>query len=146
MGKILGPGGQPVQKPKTEERKIPEDLLKQIKDKSDKRNDIFNEFMQVSLQRANAVKKEAELLEKMKNNGQSLQNRIENAFKKMKLKDEKNYNWRFDGNNAFIGIPRPKRPEAPKPVKPKVEEKPKEGRGEKPETTKPKEALKEEKK
>ena len=135
MGKILGADGQPVQKPKTEERKIPEDLLKQIKDKSDKRNDIFNEFMQVSLQRANAVKKEAELLEKMKNNGQSLQNRIENAFKKMKLKDEKRYTWRYNGEDKFIGRLTPKRPEKPKPpVTPKVEETSK--KEEKPETPK----------
>jgi hypothetical protein len=110
MGKIVGTDGKPIES-KLVEREIPEDLLKSINEVGNKRSMIFNEFLQISLQRAGLVKREQELLEKIKNNGQSLQNRIENAYKKMKLKDEKEYNWRFDGRSKFIGRPIPEKKE-----------------------------------
>lgn len=108
--KILGPNGHPVEH-KLEERVIPEDLLKTITDTGEKRNDILNEFVQVSLQRVNLVKREAELLKKMQDNAQSLKNRIENAYKKMKLNDEKAYSWSYNGKGKFIGRLMSKKPD-----------------------------------
>ena len=48
MGKIVDASGKPIES-KLEEREIPEDLLKDIKEAEDKRNALFNEFLQTSL-------------------------------------------------------------------------------------------------
>ena len=106
MGKIVDAAGHPFEEAR-KEREIPEDLLKSIKEGEDKRNGIFNEFLNVSLKKAALSKREQELLEKITNNAQSLKNRIENAYKKMKLNRDSEYTWAYDGNDKFIGVPTP---------------------------------------
>jgi hypothetical protein len=96
---------------KVETREVPEKLREKIKAKEEARRKLVNEFLGVAFKRANLNRQERELLEKIDNNAQALDSAIENAYKKMRLDNEKEYQWSYTKDGNFIGI---KKPEPPK--------------------------------
>lgn len=99
---------------KVVEREIPEKLAEVIKEKEETRRKLVNEFLGVSLQKAGLARKEQELLTKLDNNTQSVQDAIKNAYNKMKLEKETEYRWQYKGNSRFIGVAVPPKPEEKK--------------------------------
>jgi len=107
----------PDGKPRVITEKIPEDLVKDIKEKIGKKNGLLQNFLRISLQIANANTQQAQLLEKMKNQEDVIGSAINHAFRKMKLKKKAEYQFRFDGKENFVGVynpPRPKKKEEKK--------------------------------
>jgi hypothetical protein len=96
---------------KVETREVPEKLREVIKAKEEARTKLSREFMQVAFQIAGLNRKEQELLSKIDNNAHSLNDAIENAYKKMRLDREKEYQWQYSKGGVFLGI---KKPEPPK--------------------------------
>ncbi len=96
--------------------KIPEDLVKDIKEKMKKKNGLLQNFLRVALSIANANTQQALLLEKMKSQEDVIGSAINHAFRKMKLKKNPEYQFRFDGRENFIGVmnPKPKKKEEKK--------------------------------
>jgi len=97
--------------------KIPENLAKDLKTKRDKKNTLLQGFLRLSLQIANAEAQQVQMLEKIKNQEQVIGSAIEHSFKKMKLRKQSEYQFRFDGKENFIGIynpPKPKKKEEKK--------------------------------
>jgi hypothetical protein len=100
-----------MEKPKVEMKKevkqvvekIPEKLLGDITDKQKKRGQLLNQMLQTSVQVIAGQERQQEILKKMKNNDQSLGDRIKNAYNKMKLKRKAQYNWRYNGKDSFVG-------------------------------------------
>jgi len=92
---------------KMEIREIPEKLRETIKAKEEARGKLTREFLQVTFQRAGLNRKEQELLEKIDNNAQALDSAIENAYKKMRLENEKEYQWSYTKSGTFVGIKKP---------------------------------------
>lgn len=88
--------------------KIPEDLAKDVDKVQDKKRQLLAEFMQVSISVTNYRNRQDELLVKMKNNGESLRAKIDNAFSKMKLKTRTDIDWQYDGKGNFLGFPKKK--------------------------------------
>jgi len=101
-------------KPRVITEKIPENLVKDIKEKIGKKNNLLQAFLRISLQIAGANAQQGQILEKMKNSEEVISSAINNAFRKMKLKKKAEYRFRFDGRENFIGVynpPKPKKPE-----------------------------------
>jgi len=90
--------------------KIPENLLKAINEVTQKKRILLNQFLQVSFQVVNTQKQQRDIADKLNNNEQSIGQKIQYAFKKMKLGKKKEYGWRYDGRGNFVGqlIPKPK--------------------------------------
>ncbi len=90
--------------------KIPEKLLIAINEVVNKKRTLLNQFLQVSFRVVNAQKQQKDMSDKLNNNAQSIGQKIQYAFKKMKLGKRKQYQWKYDGKDAFIGqlIPKPK--------------------------------------
>lgn len=94
--------------------KIPDNLIKDIKEKLKKKSGLLQSFLQMALRIGNAQKEQSITLDKMKNQEQVINSAINHAHRKMKLGKKKEYQWRFDGKENFIGIynpPKPKKPE-----------------------------------
>ena len=106
--KILGADGKAMKSDKNVEVIIPEDIQKKIKEKTEARRTIMHEFMDVSLQRALAVKNEQELLDKLKSNTDSLNAKIQFAHKKLRLDKDVNYTYRYREDGKFVGYPKKK--------------------------------------
>lgn len=94
----------PDGKPRVITEKIPENLVKDIKEKVGKKNGLLQNFLRVSLQIAGANAQQVQLLEKMKNQEQVISSAINHAFSKMKLKKKTEYQFRFSGKDEFIGV------------------------------------------
>ncbi len=94
--------------------KIPEDLVKDIKEKMKKKNGLLQNFLRVALSIANANTQQALLLEKMKSQEDVIGSAINHAFRKMKLKKNPEYQFRFDGRDSFIGVYNPPKPKVEK--------------------------------
>jgi len=105
-------------KKKTEEvkpviEKIPEKLLKVINETIQKKRNLLNQFLQISFQVVNAQRQQTNIADKLSNTEQSIGQKIHYAFKKMKLGKRKEYGWKYNGKDSFIGhpIPKPKKEE-----------------------------------
>ena len=105
--------------------KIPGHLFKAIDEVMQKKRIFLNQFLQVSFQVVNTQKQQKDIADKLNNNEQSIGQKIQYAFKKMKLGKRKEYQWKFDGKGSFVGmlIPKPKdkknsdKPTSPAPQK-----------------------------
>ena len=106
--KILGPDGREAT-PAPKEVAVPEDIKKKIDEKRQARRELMNEFMDVSLQRALAVQREQELLVKIKNNTDALNQKIEYAYKKLKLDKDLEYGYSYRQDGKFVGNLKKKR-------------------------------------
>lgn len=93
--------------------KIPENLMDEIKKIGTTKQGTLNQLLQLTIHLLNAQRQQQELLTKLKNTEQKVQNTINYVARKMKLTKKKEYSWRFDGRDSFIGVlqkPKKKRP------------------------------------
>lgn len=107
--KILGPDGKEIKKIEKVEKIVPEDVKEKIDEKRKERQALLNEYLDVSLQRASAIKREQELLHKLENVTKSLNSKIEYAASKLKLKDDKDYSYKYSSDGKFVGYPKKKK-------------------------------------
>ena len=105
MSNIIGPDGKEIKK-EIVEREVPEKLVEKIKDKQEKSNKLMNNFVNLALRKALLTQEEQEIVKKIQNNKQALDDAIKNAYSKMKLNDEINYSWSYHTDGKFIGIAR----------------------------------------
>ncbi len=97
-------------------KEFPEKLKKKMEEKMKLKQKRLKEFVGYSFNIAQAQAKQQEILKTLASVEESVKDTMKRAFKKLRLANEKDYNWRFDGRNSFIGvynIPKPK-PEAKK--------------------------------
>lgn len=111
MGKIVDNNGRPVENNKPEQivEKIPENLLNPILDCRNKDVKLNQELYRTSIQVIALQKKQVELYDKITNNQKSQKNKIDRAYKKMKLDKKKNVNWGFNQKDSFVGIVKPEK-------------------------------------
>jgi len=95
------------QKPNTVKEQIPEKQLRDVKKRLDKKQQLLQEFLQLSITATKIRQKIDDIYERINDNGQKIRTSIQHAYKKMKLGKKKNYQWRFDGRDSFIGIEMP---------------------------------------
>ena len=107
--KILGPDGKEIQKPKTVEVVIPEDIKVKIDEKREARQKLLKEFLNISVERASIVKREQEIINLLKSNADSTNAKIELAYKKLKLDKDVEYGYRYSIDGKFIGYPKKKK-------------------------------------
>lgn len=98
-------------KPRVITEKIPEKQLTKIQDALKKKQKYLNQFLQLSLQIVNAQAEQRDLQKRLSDNDQSYKSRVEDAYKKMKLSKNKDYGFRFDGRDSFIGVHNPPKKE-----------------------------------
>jgi hypothetical protein len=90
--------------------KIPDDILKKMEELKGKRKALLNRYLNVAFE-ANVYREaQDKIFERIKNNGEIYQQKVKYAADKLKLKKKKNYNWSFNGKDAFIGKPIPEAP------------------------------------
>ena len=109
---------------KTIEEKIPKDIAEDVAKLFKQKNEMYQNFLQTSVHVVKAQTQQKELLDKIDSMDLQLRNKIDLAYKKMKLNQRKNVQWRFNGVDGFIGMERP--PQRPVTPAPKKEEKPNE--------------------
>lgn len=100
----------PDGRPRVITEKIPEKFVKKIKEKLALKNKRLQAFVQLSFTIAQAQKKQQESLDLLKSVGDSISDAINQAFKRMKLGKKKEYRFRYDGRDSFIGVMNPPKP------------------------------------
>ena len=101
--------------PVTRVEKISEKHLEKIEGLKKEIDALNNEFFQLSTQIVGIQKKLNELYDKRQNKAESIQATIKDAGKKLKLDKRKDFNWRYNGTDSFIGVSYTAKPE---PIKP----------------------------
>lgn len=101
--------------------KIPDDIIKLIRDLGEKKNGLLNQFLNISAQvvdiepKLTKLKKfQKETMEHVKEVDKSISQKRNYAFNELKLNKRTDYNWRFDGQGNFVGTLKPKLKEQPK--------------------------------
>ena len=100
--------------------KIPEKFVKRIQDGVKKKQKLTRDFLQISVNIVNFQRAQQELIDRLKSNDDNITETIKRAGQKMKLGKRKEYNWRYDGRDSFIGVYNPPKPKKPEPPKPKA--------------------------
>ena len=100
-------------KPKPIEEKIPEKILKLIEGLRIKKGQLVNQFLNVSFQLGEIQEAQNTIRNQVKNTSNSIKQKIQYAYEKLKLKKKKNYRWQYNGKDGFVGnlIPESKKPE-----------------------------------
>jgi len=98
--------------------KIPDKFVEKIQGGIKKKQQLTNQFLQLSVNIVNAQKAQRELIDRLKSNDDSISDTLKRAGQKMKLAKRTEYNWRFDGRDSFIGVYNPPKPKST-PTKPK---------------------------
>ena len=96
--------------PKPVEVKLPEKILAVINKKQKEKGQYLQQMLSVSFQVVELQKEQVALTDKIKNNNQTTRERVEQAFKKLKLKKRKNYRWSYNGRDTFVGRLIPEQP------------------------------------
>lgn len=91
-------------------RELPEKLKKKVEEKLLLKRKRLNEFLQLSFNIAKAQGKQQEIIKLIDSADASIKEAIQRSFKKLRLDNEKDYNWRFDGRSSFIGVYNPPKP------------------------------------
>lgn len=86
---------------------IPKKLLNPILDAEKNSRKLNRELHNLTIQILALRNRQEKTFKSLQTAGTSIRSKIERAFKKMKLGKKKQYNWRFDGKESFIGINRP---------------------------------------
>lgn len=99
--------------PKPVIEKIPEGILKIIKELKAKKGQLINQFLNLSFQLSELQDKQKDTKDKVKNTDGQIGQKVKYAFDKLRLKKRKNYRWSYNGGDAFTGtlIPEPKKEE-----------------------------------
>ena len=92
---------------------LPEKQKTVIEAKREERNKLAQRFYQISLNVTKGQRVLNEISKRMEDIDISINDRIKEGFKKLKLDKQKERQWRFDGKDSFIGIynPPPKKKE-----------------------------------
>lgn len=90
--------------------KLPDKLLKKFQDGIKKKQKLSQDFFQLSVDIVNAEKAQRELVDRLKANNDSLKDIVTRAGQKLRLQKRKEYNWRFDRRDSFIGVYNPPKP------------------------------------
>ena len=98
--------------------KIPDKYIKKIQEGIKKRQKLNQDFFQLSVNIVKAQKAQRELVDRLKANDDSVSDTLKRAGQKTKLQKNKEYNWRFDGRDSFIGVYNPPKPKKTALVKP----------------------------
>lgn len=87
--------------PETLTEELSKEILKEINDIKEELSKKSQEFFQISEYAITLQQKQLDLVSSLKGRRMALKDKIQDAYKKMKL--NKNYNWRFDDNTSFVG-------------------------------------------
>ncbi len=100
--------------------KMPDKFIKKIQDGIKKKQQLTGQFLQLSVNIVKAQKAQRELIDRLTANGDSIKDTLSRASQKLRLQKRKEYNWRFDGRDSFVGVYNPSKPKKPvqAPVKP----------------------------
>ena len=98
-------------KPKQLIKEIPEKLLKSITESKDKKGQLLNQVLNISIQLVKLQNKQKTTVEKLDNVNESMGAKIQNAFNKLRLKKKTDYRWSYNVKGCFVGtlIPEPKK-------------------------------------
>lgn len=124
-------------KPKVITEKIPDNLLAKITEARQKKQLSLNHLIQITINILNAQVEQREIMLDLKSAKKAIAKNLTQAHKKMRLGKDKDYQWKFDNRDSFIGIYNPPKPKPSVGIK-GLSIPPIAGRGEKPETNKPK--------
>ena len=105
---------QEKEKPKPFEVKIPDDILKKITDFETKKNQLINMFLNLSFRLGELKDAWNGTRNKIKDTDKHIGEKVDYAFRKLRLKKRKNYKWTYDRKRyTFVGtlIPEPKKEE-----------------------------------
>ena len=94
--------------------KIPDKVYKKLEESNKKKQKALQMILQASIKEIEAINMKADAYEKLINARTSIENYIKEGAKKLKLSKKKEYYWRYDGRDSFIGIynkPKPKKEE-----------------------------------
>ena len=105
--------------PKPVVEKIPEDIMKHIKDLGGKKNNLLNQFLSISAQTVEMQTQQRTILDKVKSTNESVNAKIKYAYGKLKLNKKTDYRWNYDGKGNFVGTLKPKPKVKPQPELPK---------------------------
>lgn len=90
--------------------KIPEKILKKLQESTEKKNKALQEILNASVAEMEAHTMKEQAYEKLKNAKKSMQNYLNTGAKKLKLNKKKDYYWRFDRKDSFVGVYNPPKP------------------------------------
>jgi len=84
--------------------KIPDKVYKKLEEANKKKQRALQGILQASIKEMEAIDMKAEAYEKLINARTSIENYIKQGASKLKLAKKKEYHWRYDGRDSFIGI------------------------------------------
>lgn len=95
---------------------IPEKYLKKIQEAQRKKRENSRNLLEITIGILDAVDRQKQFSDSIRNAEKSLKANMESAFKKMRLDKKKDFSWRYDKQGSFVGTPRPPvvKPEWPK--------------------------------
>jgi len=91
------------EKPKPVIEKIPDGILKVINELKAKKNQLINQFLNLSFQVGELEDRRDETRNKVKSTNEQISQKVKYAFDKLRLKKRKNYRWGYSGGDSFIG-------------------------------------------
>jgi len=94
--------------PKPIIEQIPEDIMKHIRELGEKKNNLLNQFLNISAQVVDLQTQQKTILDQVKSNSESVGAKIKYAYDKLRLGKKLDYNWKYDGRGNFIGQLKPK--------------------------------------
>lgn len=89
---------------------IPHKILDVMNKLRQDKNQLFNQMLNISFQVVELQKQQITISDKIKNNNAAFRDSLKNAGRKLKLQKRKNYRWRFDGKDSFVGNLIPEKP------------------------------------
>ena len=99
-----------AEKPKPVIETIPHKILDVMNKLKKDKNQLFNQMLNVSFQVVEMQKQQIVISDKIKSNNDAFRDSIKDAGRKLRLQKRKNYRWRFDGKESFIGELIPEKP------------------------------------
>lgn len=94
--------------------KIPEKFLADMTKNAGDKQKLSYQLLQMTINILNAQEEQKNILVKMKASDEGYKKQVQYAFDKMRLAKNKDYQWRYDGKDSFIGTLVEKRPEVKK--------------------------------
>jgi predicted nucleotide-binding protein (sugar kinase/HSP70/actin superfamily) len=95
--------------PKPVVEKIPDKILEKIKKLREDKAKYLNEMLKISVQSTQLRNRQDELVKLLGSNQDSTVDSINRAFKKLRLEQKKEYRWRYNGVDSFIGFKAPEK-------------------------------------
>lgn len=93
---------------------LPKKITEALAKKLDQKGKLIQKFFQISMSVVKGQRAMMDISKQLEDIETSINGRMKDGFKKLRLDKQKDRQWRFDGRSNFIGVYNPPKKVAPK--------------------------------